>query len=248
MNYTPTVRRRQPSLLRALVPCVPLLLSSAFAQAVTSPEAGPAKTAQADAEAAKGEVVVLSPFTVASEGTRGYYASNTLSGTRINSKVEDLGASITVITKQQLDDTAAVDLNDIFKYEAGTEGTFNYTATSSASPTTDSIQSSPATATRVRGISAPNAITDNFPSVSRIPIDTYNLESVEISRGPSSTLFGLGAPSGAVNIIKGRANLTKESNQIVFRADSYGGYRSSFNLNRPLLKDKLAVRLAALYS
>jgi outer membrane receptor protein involved in Fe transport len=190
----------------------------------------------------------LSPFTVTSDGTRGYFASNTLSGTRINSKVEDLGASITVITKQQLNDTAAVDLNDIFKYEAGTEGTYNYTATSSSSPTTDSIQSSPATATRVRGISAPNAITDNFPSVSRIPIDTYNLDSVEISRGPSSTLFGLGAPSGAVNIIKGRANLTRESTQVVFRGDSYGGYRTSFNLNRPLWRDKLALRVASLYS
>lgn len=249
MNLPPTPRR-QRALLFALVPCLPLLCQPAAAQAVTAPPTDPAKEAkaQADAEAAKSEVVALSPFVVASEGNRGYYASNTLSGTRINSKVEDLGASITVITKQQLDDTAAVDLNDIFKYEAGTEGTFNYTATSSASPTTDSIQGSPATATRVRGISAPNAITDNFPSVSRIPIDTYNLESVEISRGPSSTLFGLGAPSGAVNIIKGRANLTKETSQVVFRADSYGGYRSSINLNRPLWKDKLAVRIAALYS
>ena len=208
----------------------------------------PPVTVAAAPETTSEPTVKLSPFTVNSDGNRGYYASNTLSGTRINSKVEDLGASITVITKQQLDDTAAVDINDIFKYEAGTEGIFNYTATNTASPTTDSVQGSPATATRVRGISAPNAVTDNFPSVSRIPIDTYNLESVEISRGPSSTLFGLGSPSGAVNIIKGRANLTRDSNQVVFRTDSYGGYRSSLNLNRVLWRDKLALRVAGLYS
>jgi outer membrane receptor protein involved in Fe transport len=216
--------------------------SAPAATAPVEPASPPIASAETDAN-----VVKLSPFTVGSDGTRGYYASNTLSGTRINSKVEDLGASITVVTKQQLDDTAAIDINDIFKYEAGTEGIFNYTATSSASPTFDSIQSSPATATRVRGISAPNAVTDNFPSVSRIPIDTYNLDSVEISRGPSSTLFGLGAPSGAVNIIKARANVQRDTNQVVFRTDSYGGYRTSLNFNRVLLKDRLALRVAALY-
>ena len=71
--------------------------------------------------AAADEAVLLSPFTVSSEADRGYQALNTLSGTRLNSKLEDLGASITVVTKQQLLDTAAVDLNDIFLYEVGTE-------------------------------------------------------------------------------------------------------------------------------
>ena len=223
-------------------------LATASASAQTARVEDPPKPVPVTTEIPVETVVKLSPFTVNSDGNRGYYASNTLSGTRINSKVEDLGASITVVTKQQLDDTAALDINDIFKYEAGTEGVFNYTATNTASPTTDSIQSSAATATRVRGISAPNAVTDNFPSVSRIPIDTYNLDSVEISRGPSSTLFGLGAPSGSVNIIKGRANLTRDSNQVIFRADSYGGYRTSLNLNRVLWRDKLALRVAGLYS
>ncbi|MFM8334296.1 MAG: hypothetical protein ACKODK_01930, partial [Opitutaceae bacterium] len=59
--------------------------------------------------AAPGEVVELSPFQVSASADRGYLAANTLSGTRINSKIEDLGASITVVTKQQLLDNAAVD-------------------------------------------------------------------------------------------------------------------------------------------
>jgi outer membrane receptor for ferric coprogen and ferric-rhodotorulic acid len=46
----------------------------------------------------------------------GYYASNTMSGTRLNSKIEDLGASIAVVTKQQMQDFALLDLNDIFNY------------------------------------------------------------------------------------------------------------------------------------
>src|SRR5688572_5665284 len=45
------------------------------------------------------ETVVLSPFEVVSDN-RGYFASNTMSGTRLNTKLEDLASSITVITKE----------------------------------------------------------------------------------------------------------------------------------------------------
>ncbi|HRE83132.1 MAG TPA: hypothetical protein PLN52_18955, partial [Opitutaceae bacterium] len=67
------------------------------------------------------EVIALSPYAVVSDD-RGYQASNTLSGTRLNSKLEDLGASITVVTKQQMLDTAVLDINDVLRYEASTEG------------------------------------------------------------------------------------------------------------------------------
>ena len=43
------------------------------------------------------EVVALSPFEVVSD-TKGYYGANTMSGTRFNSKLEDLASSISVIT------------------------------------------------------------------------------------------------------------------------------------------------------
>src|SRR5476649_1574323 len=46
-----------------------------------------------------GPTVVLSPFEVVAD-EHGYYSANTTSGTRINAKLEDLGASITVITKK----------------------------------------------------------------------------------------------------------------------------------------------------
>jgi len=50
-----------------------------------------------------------------------------MSGTRFNSKIEDLGSSITVITKEQMTDFAMLDINDIFLYTASTEGTGTYT-------------------------------------------------------------------------------------------------------------------------
>ena len=72
------------------------------------------------------ELIILSPFTVVSDG-EGCQASNALSGTRLNSKLEDLGSSITVVTMQQITGLGLLDINDVFRYEASTEGTDNFT-------------------------------------------------------------------------------------------------------------------------
>ncbi len=193
-------------------------------------------------------LVTLSPFEVVADDN-GYLASNTLSGTRLNSKIEDLGASITVVTKQQMLDTAVLDINDIFLYEANTEGTGNYTALvlDRNGGVNDSIQSGPQTANRIRGIDSVNTARGNFASNSSIPIDMYNTDAVEISRGPNSNIFGLGNTSGTVNIIPSKANLTRDISTVVMRADSYGGYRGSIDLNRPLFRNVLALRLSAVY-
>ncbi len=201
------------------------------------------------ASAASSEPVLeLSPFEVIAD-TKGYLASNTMSGTRLNSKIEDLGASITVITKQQLLDTAALDINDVFQTEIGTEGTSQFTDQSVdfQGRVIDNVQASPQTSNRVRGLSSANISADGFSSTSRIPFDTYNLDSIELSRGPNSTLSGLGNAGGTVNLNQARANLTRETTQVVFRGDDWGGYRTSMDLNRPLLKNKLAVRVSGVY-
>jgi len=65
------------------------------------------------------ETVQLSPFQVTSSN-KGYFSSNTMSGTRMNSKIEDLGQSITVMTKEQMTDFAMLDINDVFNYMAST--------------------------------------------------------------------------------------------------------------------------------
>jgi hypothetical protein len=71
----------------------------------------------------KDEIVNLSPFEVTASN-RGYYGSNAMSGTRLNSRVEDLASSVIVVTKEQMADFAMLDLND---NEVSTEGIGNYT-------------------------------------------------------------------------------------------------------------------------
>ena len=57
------------------------------------------------------EVVQLSPFEV-KESTTGYMATNTMSGTRLNTNLEDLASSISVVTKQQMADFALLVASD----------------------------------------------------------------------------------------------------------------------------------------
>ena len=249
MELNPHRLNFAPLLAAAFASVLPL----ALAQQVAPPTAAASGTAKPIPTATADETVQLSPFQVTADTDRGYQALNTLSGTRLNSKLEDLGASITVITKQQMFDTAALDLNDIFLYEANTEGTGNYTqfTPNRNGGVIDGVANDPATANRIRGVGSPisgsgvNIAIGNFSSNPRIPMDPYNIDAVEISRGPNSNLFGLGAATGTVNLVPSKANLARSSSSATVRFDSEGGHRVSLDVSRALVKDKLALRFAA---
>ena len=203
-------------------------------------ETVPASTAPA---AAPTEVVTLSPFEVVSE-TTGYFQSNTMSGTRLNSKIEDLGQSITVMTKEQMNDFAMLDINDVFDYMASTEGTNTYSdfEVDRTGAVTDNVALNPNNANRVRGIGNANIAFNNIPTTGRVPVDRLWIDSIELSRGPNANIFGLGNASGTVNQVPATANVTRNFSTVELRADSEGGWRASLDTNRVLLGNKLAVR------
>ncbi|HUR57619.1 MAG TPA: TonB-dependent receptor, partial [Opitutaceae bacterium] len=193
---------------------------------------------------ARDEAITMSPFEVSGADDRGYYGANTMAGTRLNSKIEDLASSITVITKEQMSDFALLDMNDIFNYEASTEGTGNYTDFSFDRNfvSHDNTELNPGNANRIRGIGPANVTFGSFETSGRTPIDPVDIDAVEISRGPNSSLFGIGNAAGTVNTVRSSANLTKNASRVATRVDSFEGYRASLDLNRVLKKDVLAVR------
>ncbi len=202
-------------------------------------------------------VVVLSPFVVTTEKDVGYFAENTLAGSRMNTKVSDLAASITVVTKQQLEDTGSLDINDVFLYEANTEGAGTFTPVAmNRNNLTDNIggysgdDGSPfgiATANRVRGLGRVDTAQNNYPTIARLAFDAYNTNSVEINRGPNSMLFGFGSPAGIVNQSRATAVVDKDGGQVEMRIGSWGSERASISGNKTLIDGKLAVYGAALY-
>ncbi len=199
----------------------------------------------------------LSPFEVTTSAEDvGYRATTTLAGSRLNTNVGDLAASITIVTKQQLDDTGAIDINDVFLYESNTEGAGTYTpAYLNRGNIRDVISGFSddngqafgiATANRVRGLGSVDTAQNNYPTIARLAFDTYNSNSVEINRGPNSLLFGIGSPAGIVNQSTSEAILGHNGGTLNMRIGSWESYRASISGNLSVT-DKLAVYAAGLY-
>jgi hypothetical protein len=240
---------------RRLLSALALLLAlPAVAQQVADPDNVMPEPAEGDAP------IKMSPFTVSTEKDAGYFSANTLAGSRMNTNLSDLGSSISVITKQQFEDTASTDMNDIFRYEVNTEGSLTYTPSAlsmrgdgfldanAGGTRGNAVESlTNAGANRVRGLGSPSQAVNYFPAIDAVPFDTYNTQTVEISRGPNSMLFGLGSPAGIVNQSTAQAQVNKRSAQVQLRMDQYGSFRSSFNFNQGLIEDKLAIYGAAVH-
>jgi outer membrane receptor protein involved in Fe transport len=197
----------------------------------------------------KEDVYVLSPFEVRSEENTGYQGNSAMSGSRLASKIEDIAATMSVVTKEQLVDFALYDINDIFAMEATAEGTRTYTANSTnTNPLleVDEVAQNPQTANRVRGLGTANVSVGNVAISSAIPLDTYNVDAVEISRGPNSSIFGTGEVSGSVNLVPASANLSRAFTKSSVMASSVGTLRGTVDISRPIVKNKLAVRVSGL--
>lgn len=172
-----------------------------------------------------------------------------MSGTRLNSKLEDLGAAITVITKEQMTDFAMLDINDVFLYGTSTEGSGDYAdfAVNNNGHVADNVQNNPRGANRIRGIGSANISMGNIALSGLTPVDPLNIDGIELSRGPNANVFGLGSPGGTLNMVPASANLSKHKTTVGSRADSLGGYRFDLDVNRVLLKNQLAFRVSAAF-
>jgi outer membrane receptor protein involved in Fe transport len=229
------------------------------AQAETSTQAPNAvqKTDQ-PSPSDQGPTIQLSPFEVNATKDQGYYAANTLAGTRLNNNIADLPSSISVVTKQQLEDTNSLNINDVFRYEANTEGAHTYTpfvlvrsnmqdALGGGGGTTGNFASALDTGNRIRGLSTADQEEDNFFSLYRIPFDSYNTQAVEIERGPNSIIFGTGSPAGIVNQDRIQATADRLTGETEVQVGSWGSFRESFGFNIPLIKNRLAIYIAQVY-
>lgn len=192
------------------------------------------------ADAAKeDQAVILSPFTVTSEKDTGYQATTTLAGTRVATELKDVGASISVITAQFLQDTAATDTRSLLTYVTGAEvsglaGNFSGAGGDNFAPIAP---------TRLRGLAGATEARDFYNTA--IPFDAYNIERVEVNRGANAVLFGTGSPAGIINSALKRATF-KDAYSVETRVSSYESYRGTLDLNQQLIRGELALRLNGL--
>jgi len=72
----------------------------------------------------------------------------------------------------------------------------------------------------------------------------FDVERVEVLRGPQGTLYGRNATAGVINVISAKPNLHEFSGWVKGEVGNYHAKRLSAMVNVPLIEDKLAVRIA----
>lgn len=247
---------------RAVVACL-AVATTLFAQTAPAPvtprpknPAVPttAEVNQPGAATAADDAVMLSPFEVRSDTDNGYLATSAQSGTRLRTDLKDIAASVSVVTKDFMNDIGARNLEDLLTYTTNTEvggisGNFSESVSTAAGSgfemNYDGAFQNASPGTRVRGLTSADTTRDFF--LTSVPLDSYIVDRIEISRGPNAMLFGNGSPSGIINSSLIKGDLQKNKTTIQYRTDQYGSKRGSLDHNQVLLRDKLALRLATVY-
>ncbi|PTX91661.1 TonB-dependent receptor plug domain-containing protein [Opitutus sp. ER46] len=198
--------------------------------------------------AADDEIMTLTPFEVTAAKDTGYQATETLAGTRIRTNLRDVGAALSVITKEFLQDIGATDSTTLLQYTtnaevAGTRGTYAGLGNGTSVDETGNLRS-PGSAQRVRGLAAADNARDFY--ITDIPWDSFNVDRIDILRGPNSILYGLGSPAGIVNGSTRNAEF-RNRGQVDARVASYGSVRTNIDINQQLIKNVLAIRLDGLW-
>jgi outer membrane receptor protein involved in Fe transport len=239
---------QRPAMNRKL----PIAAIAAWFAVLTAP--APAQNAaeptKSDAAKQEEETIILSPFVVDASKDQGYRATSTLAGSRINTPLKDIGASITVVTSEFLTDVSAAGINDILSYTANTEGFKEITPfTAGLGNPTDPGSEGSQTANRLRGLARADLTRDYFFTIGGgIGFDTYNLDQVTINRGPNSILAGLGSAAGIINYSPQLAHYGRNKGELSYRFGSFGDHRATFNSNIVLKENVLAIRVAAVAS
>tara|TARA_Y100000588_G_scaffold382470_1_gene470037 strand:+ start:145 stop:3525 length:3381 start_codon:yes stop_codon:yes gene_type:complete len=196
------------------------------------------------------DVYTLDPFSISEDENVGYEARSSLAGTRLNTPLSDIAATISVVTEEFMDDTGSTDLQELLVYTSNTEilGIGGNFANPNSSIVVGAIQDGqftrPTQNTRVRGLAAADLTRNYFPSA--VAMDSYNTSRVVINRGANAILFGLGSPAGIINN-QTISPIFQNHGEVSFMTGSYGTIRSELDVEKVLIENKLSVRVAALH-
>jgi len=221
-----------------------LFMLSALGVAVVTATAQQAPPTAKEAAAEEMRTITLSPFEVSVGQDSGYVGQDTLAGSRLRTNLRDIPAAISAITAEFISDIAAVNVEDVMEYAVGTRMEVE---DGRAAPVGENVTAG-GQPIRIRGLAGGGRSINFFQWGIFAPaeIDTYMVESAELSRGPNSILFGIGSPAGRFNVATKQARTDRPVYSLSHRIDSWSGQRWIVDANLPLVKDRLAVRAVGL--
>lgn len=179
-----------------------------------------------------------------------------VTATRVAQDINKVPVSITALTGEQLEDQHILRMDDLTLVTPGVQ--FHHTGTGGSAQTTEisirGIQSNIGDGTtgiyindtpvQVRKAGLSFSATNGYPEL-------FDLERVEVLRGPQGTLFGSGSMGGAVRFITPEPDLSKSNfytrGEVGFTAHGDPNLLVGFAAGVPIIADELAVRFSAQY-
>ncbi|MCR5866083.1 TonB-dependent siderophore receptor [Aquincola sp. J276] len=191
-------------------------LPPAQAQA-TAPEAPVTQvliTGSADRQTATGPV-------------KGYNARRSATATKTDTPLSETAQSVTVITRDEIVDQGAVNVQDALNYAAGVRSdAYGIDSRSDGF--------------RIRGGNADeylDGLRKNFDYyTSNARTEPYTLERIDVLRGPAAMLFGQGSTGGVVNLVSKRPQDVAQG-EVGLQVGSFGRRQLQADVTGPLTAD-----------
>ncbi|WP_122522623.1 TonB-dependent siderophore receptor [Pseudomonas viridiflava] len=163
---------------------------------------------------------------------QGYRATRSASATRTDTSLHETPQSISVVTREAVEDIGATRLQDALDYAGGVGRANNFGGQGLTTFT-------------VRGVTTGEFYRNGFPINRGYPNmpDANTIERLEVLRGPATTLYGRGDPGGTFNVVS-KQPLAERSVTLGSQLNDQGMKRGTLDASGPLDDDgRFAYRL-----
>lgn len=189
------------------------LLSSAPLAAVALAQTGPSSSSPAS-----DEIVQLSVFEISAAQVGRYQAEESASGGRIRVNLMDTPATVSVLTRDFIEDVGSLRVLDAAKYVAG----INEATIPNA---LDRVN--------IRGFQSDGRRVDGFSWSDQANYDTAGIERMEVIKGPDALLQPTGVPGGTINLVTKRPKFSR-GGSLTVQAGQYDANRVELDATGPL--------------
>ena len=179
--------------------------------------------------------ILLNPFEVNTDKDKGFVAASSLAGGRLAGELRDTPVAYSVLTRDFID---ALQLTDLTEMARWAPNSYDLADNNQTYDTGNGIRISS------RGV-ASNSPQRNFFPVS-YNFDSYNIERLDLARGPNSVLFGTSGVGGTTNSVTKRARPESRATELRVSYGSWQNLRVTLDHNEPVGKN-FGLRLNVLY-
>lgn len=182
------------------------------------------------------ETVELPQFTITENPVNPYQSQQALSASRVAMSIQDVPQTISVVPGAFIQDSMSLKMSDAAKY---------------VTPVVESTLPFGGDRYMIRGFQVSEEFIDGSvisgSSGYSMAIPTFNIDRIEVLKGPNAIMIPGGSPGGVMNPIT-KAPMPKNAETVTLELAQYNGNDVNFDVNRVLNdKNHMAVRLVASY-